>query len=514
MKSILGIFVSIRSLLHKFRRRIDTRNKPTNEEDTPQQQNSECSNDRNDEAGRNDRNDEAGSYLYSVAWNAATEYFTSISAKFDGGPSFNNRQQNDNVSPSMQCRSKSTGNLQHLSNERSRALLLEMVAMATRGGMDVTLLPSDAQIVIFSYLPPQDVLAFTCTNRAGRNLLEDNIHVGGKMKAAIREDDNNSNDSDDIGIQITSGDTALLIWKALFMRDYAWVLSDWKIGKEAFMRSMTRCENQGMPQKQEQEQHNCSKSGRVFRHLTSAVLDSEHFDTFSIDDITTVTASSIHLPSMKEFYFTFAETWLNYTIAGCSTTEKCLIGLHGHVFDISNFVEDHPGSTETLLLQAGRDATVFFESMGHSLGARKLATGMCVVVNGQCIQRNASRGRVGERSCGLIKPSSVLDIKQYDATSFLIPRKRSRPRTQGGLYRIRERIRREEQLQLDNAARWVGESLGLNGLFGGVHVYLDPFCGWRSWHIDRDFNVVFSDVQEQNSSLDHMGEATARERIC
>ena len=147
--------------------------------------------------------------------------------------------------------------------------------------------------------------------------------------------------------------------------------------------------------------------------------------------------------SMKDFYFTFTETWLNYTIAGCNSTEKCLIGLHGHVFDISNFVEEHPGSTETLLLQAGRDATVFFESMGHSMNARKLALTMCAVVNGQSCDRyhfhageGSSNGSFQLRAgplgplfstWGLIKPSSrSLDIKR-NIVGFLIPRKRSKP---------------------------------------------------------------------------------------
>jgi len=213
---------------------------------------------------------------------------------------------------------------------------------------------------------------------------------------------------------------------------------------------------------------------------------------------------------MKEFYFSFAESWLNYTIAGCnsppssSTTDdkKCLIGLHGHVFDITNFVEDHPGSTETLLLQAGRDATVFFESMGHSLGARKLACGMCVVANGQCIRWDCipgegNSGAVGDRGWhgssywGLIKPTHQSLITRRNILGFLIPRRRSAPRFQGGLHRIRERLRLQEEMELHRAARWGEAVIGTNGMFGGVHVYFDPFCGWRWWYTNRDFNVVF-----------------------
>lgn len=293
-------------------------------------------------------------------------------------------------------------------------------------------------------------------------------------------------------------DTALLIWKRLFERDYSWILTDWKIGEEALLRSMTDYERQH----QQQQHDHPERASNVFRHLASIVLESENPKQFSIESMMDASSSIHPTSSMKEFYFEFTETWLNYTIAGCNSTEKCLIGLHGHVFDISNFVEDHPGSTETLLLQAGRDATVFFESMGHSLGARKLAAGMCVVVNGQCARVHYTEGersspsfqmKVGPlfSTWGLIKPScKSLGIKR-NIQGFLIPRRRAMPRFQGGLHRIRERMMQEEELQLTNAARWGDESIGPNGMFGGVHVYYDPFRGWKWWYTNRDFNVVF-----------------------
>mmetsp|Transcript_10174 Transcript_10174/g.22037 ORF Transcript_10174/g.22037 Transcript_10174/m.22037 type:complete len:643 (-) Transcript_10174:67-1995(-) len=481
--SFIGALAGLLSLRHNFTStRVDRYipNELPREDDTEQY-------------SEPDGDDEQQQQLYSVAWNAATEYFNSITAKLEDNPSY--LQQNHGRSSLKQStpRSKSTGNLQkHLSDEGSRALLRKMVAMAGRGCMDVTLLPSDAQILIFSYLYPKDVLSFTCTNKAGRNLLEDGLEeeesvVGG----------GGGNDDYDTGIHVkNNNETALLIWKALFHRDYSWVLSDWEIGKEAFQRSMTNYENQGRLY-QQQPQHN-SKGARVFKHLMSTILGSENTANESpIDSITS---------SIKEFYFTFTETWLNYTIAGCNSTDKCLIGLHGHVFDITNFVEEHPGSTETLLLQAGRDATVFFESMGHSLGARKLALSMCAVVNGQCARWHFTEGegmssqfryRPGPlgpsfSTWGLIKPSSQsMDIKK-NIVGFLIPRKRAQPRFQGGLHRIRQRVQREEEAQLANAARWADESLGSNGMFGGVQVYYDPFRGWRWWYTDRDFNVVYA----------------------
>ena len=38
----------------------------------------------------------------------------------------------------------------------------------------------------------------------------------------------------------------------------------------------------------------------------------------------------------------------------------------GKVYDVSNFMVDHPGGGELLLEQAGKDATNAFDEVGHS----------------------------------------------------------------------------------------------------------------------------------------------------
>jgi cytochrome-b5 reductase len=53
--------------------------------------------------------------------------------------------------------------------------------------------------------------------------------------------------------------------------------------------------------------------------------------------------------------------------------QRCLVALHGGVYDLSGFLEAHPGSPETLLDNTGCDATAFFEDVGHSRVARRLA---------------------------------------------------------------------------------------------------------------------------------------------
>ncbi|XP_017333587.1 cytochrome b5 [Ictalurus punctatus] len=46
--------------------------------------------------------------------------------------------------------------------------------------------------------------------------------------------------------------------------------------------------------------------------------------------------------------------------------------IHDKVYDITGFLEEHPGGEEVLLEQAGGDATESFEDVGHSTDAREM----------------------------------------------------------------------------------------------------------------------------------------------
>ncbi|KAK4003131.1 hypothetical protein OUZ56_004912 [Daphnia magna] len=48
------------------------------------------------------------------------------------------------------------------------------------------------------------------------------------------------------------------------------------------------------------------------------------------------------------------------------------ITIHGHVYNVTKFLEEHPGGEEVLMEQAGKDATEPFEDVGHSTDAREL----------------------------------------------------------------------------------------------------------------------------------------------
>merc|ERR1711893_512022 len=51
--------------------------------------------------------------------------------------------------------------------------------------------------------------------------------------------------------------------------------------------------------------------------------------------------------------------------------ELC-IAIHNKVYDVSKFLEEHPGGEEVLLEQGGDYATESFEDVGHSTDAREL----------------------------------------------------------------------------------------------------------------------------------------------
>lgn len=50
------------------------------------------------------------------------------------------------------------------------------------------------------------------------------------------------------------------------------------------------------------------------------------------------------------FYLEFEFCWMDWLMAGCCTPEYCLIGLYGSLYNITNFLPDHPVSYLTMKL--------------------------------------------------------------------------------------------------------------------------------------------------------------------
>lgn len=55
-----------------------------------------------------------------------------------------------------------------------------------------------------------------------------------------------------------------------------------------------------------------------------------------------------------------------------NTREDCILIIHNAVYDVTEFLLQHPGGEEVLLEKAGQDATEPFEDVSHSSDARSL----------------------------------------------------------------------------------------------------------------------------------------------
>ncbi|KXZ52484.1 hypothetical protein GPECTOR_9g528 [Gonium pectorale] len=52
--------------------------------------------------------------------------------------------------------------------------------------------------------------------------------------------------------------------------------------------------------------------------------------------------------------------------------KSCWLVVHGKVYDVTEFLEEHPGGYDIIVSSTGRDATSDFEEIGHSNSAKKL----------------------------------------------------------------------------------------------------------------------------------------------
>ncbi|XP_055390618.1 cytochrome b5 [Condylostylus longicornis] len=64
-----------------------------------------------------------------------------------------------------------------------------------------------------------------------------------------------------------------------------------------------------------------------------------------------------------------------YTLAEVlehNSNKSTWLVIHNNVYDVTEFLNEHPGGEEVLIEQAGKDATENFEDVGHSTDAREM----------------------------------------------------------------------------------------------------------------------------------------------
>jgi cytochrome b involved in lipid metabolism len=234
---------------------------------------------------------------------------------------------------------------------------------------------------------------------------------------------------------VSNSETSKQIWRSLWMRDFSWLLTNWDVGIQALRRS-----NVG-PNSWER-------------------MD-------------------------KTFYFMFRQTYVNWIIAGENTMRRCLVGLHGNIYDISSFLNAHPGSPDTLMVHSGQDATRFFEDINHSNGARRLAKSLCVVLD----LSSTSEEAWGVQPTSFAKlsnpPKNIID----PGNPLLLGRKERKG--QATLSSIKERIKEERKQVERRITRKYASDLTVLG--GQVNTYYDAFRReWRVWYTDSDLQNVFA----------------------
>ncbi|XP_072956214.1 cytochrome b5-like [Typha angustifolia] len=61
-----------------------------------------------------------------------------------------------------------------------------------------------------------------------------------------------------------------------------------------------------------------------------------------------------------------------------AATKDCWLIISGKVYNVTPFMDEHPGGDEVLLAATGKDGTNDFEDVGHSNSAREMMAKYCI----------------------------------------------------------------------------------------------------------------------------------------
>ncbi|KJE96285.1 hypothetical protein CAOG_06628 [Capsaspora owczarzaki ATCC 30864] len=96
--------------------------------------------------------------------------------------------------------------------------------------------------------------------------------------------------------------------------------------------------------------------------------------------------------------------------------------IHGKVYDVTKFLNEHPGGEEVLLENAGSDSTTAFEDVGHSTDAKKMLE-QYYIGDLDAASAASIKGAASPASAATAKPSSSAPSPSNQSSSFqlLVP---------------------------------------------------------------------------------------------
>ncbi|KAE8673252.1 Cytochrome b5 isoform A [Hibiscus syriacus] len=61
-----------------------------------------------------------------------------------------------------------------------------------------------------------------------------------------------------------------------------------------------------------------------------------------------------------------------------NTKDDCWVVIDCKVYDVTSYLDEHPGGDDVVLVATGKDATADFEDAGHSESAKELMQSFCI----------------------------------------------------------------------------------------------------------------------------------------
>ncbi|KAL0456772.1 UNVERIFIED_CONTAM: cytochrome [Sesamum latifolium] len=91
-------------------------------------------------------------------------------------------------------------------------------------------------------------------------------------------------------------------------------------------------------------------------------------------------------------------------VSAHNTSEDCWVIINAKVYNVTNYLNDHPGGDEVLLAAAGKDASEEFEDVGHGSAARLMLDEFYV---GEIDPSIKLAMKIGDTTLGPIKERKV-----------------------------------------------------------------------------------------------------------